>query len=279
MAVNQMAEYSAELREFFDQFYVNGMKSKDMIEIGRGYLFDFDYPIFSEEYRQEFETKFIRTFFLREIGFETFGLFKFKLETWLTVNMPYFNKMYESILLENANSPFENNRRNTTYTKSTSKSETKSGTVEGSTSGIDTAIREQNVDENNMNNTSGNSFNRDIGSDTPDTRLNLTTGDDGLGVIEYASRIDEQKAINATEQTNEGHTEDKTTTSGTHDETRKIDNTETKNDDEIESYTFETSGKIGIQSYAKLLKEYRESILNVDNMVFKEMQQLFMLVY
>ena len=74
---------------------------KQRLEVGRVNLFkDMDYPIFNEHYRSEFESKFIRYFYNKEIGFETESLFKFELETWLQINMPYYNQLFESELLE-----------------------------------------------------------------------------------------------------------------------------------------------------------------------------------
>ena len=63
-------------------------------------VFNFDYPIFSEDYRHSFEEKIIRHFYFREIGFETVGRFLFELQTKLNEIMPYYNKLYESTLLE-----------------------------------------------------------------------------------------------------------------------------------------------------------------------------------
>lgn len=63
-------------------------------------LFNFNYPIFNEEYRPILEDKFIRHFYFREIGFETIGRFLFELETKLNEIMPFYNKLYESTLLE-----------------------------------------------------------------------------------------------------------------------------------------------------------------------------------
>ena len=63
-------------------------------------LFNFNYPIFNEEYRSILEDKFIRHFYFREIGFETIGRFLFELETKLNEIMPFYNKLYESTLLE-----------------------------------------------------------------------------------------------------------------------------------------------------------------------------------
>lgn len=63
-------------------------------------FFNFNYPIFNEEYRPILEDKIIRHFYFREIGFETVGRFLFELETKLNEIMPFYNKMYESTLLE-----------------------------------------------------------------------------------------------------------------------------------------------------------------------------------
>src|SRR5213595_3196529 len=96
-----MATYTMELKDYIEQVTqdVATHSTRDRIEIGRPKLFDFDYPIFDPAYKNVFETHFIRNFYMREIGFETEGLFKFYLENWLSVNMPYFNKLFESELI------------------------------------------------------------------------------------------------------------------------------------------------------------------------------------
>ena len=63
-------------------------------------IFNFNYPIFKEEYREILENKIIRHFYYREIGFETIGRFLFELETKMNEIMPYYNKYYESTLFE-----------------------------------------------------------------------------------------------------------------------------------------------------------------------------------
>ena len=63
-------------------------------------IFDFDYPIFKEEYRETFEQLFIDYFYLEEIAHETIGQFKHRLKTKLNLVMPYYNKLYESQELE-----------------------------------------------------------------------------------------------------------------------------------------------------------------------------------
>jgi hypothetical protein len=48
---------------------------------------------------------------------------------------------------------------------------------------------------------------------------------------------------------------------------------------EIEDYIESKIGKVGDQSYASMLNEYRSSLLRIENKLFQEMQELFMLVY
>lgn len=60
-------------------------------------IFDFDWPIYDETHRQELERKFLMHYYTREIGFETYGLWKLKLNTKLNEIMPYFNELYASV--------------------------------------------------------------------------------------------------------------------------------------------------------------------------------------
>ena len=63
-------------------------------------IFDFNYPFFNEEYRKQFEDNFIDYFLFEEIGLETPSQFKHRLKSKLNLIMPYYNKLYESQLLE-----------------------------------------------------------------------------------------------------------------------------------------------------------------------------------
>ena len=63
-------------------------------------IFDFDYPIFREEYRETFEQHFIDYFLNDEIAHETVALFKHRLKVKLRLIMPYYNKIFETQELE-----------------------------------------------------------------------------------------------------------------------------------------------------------------------------------
>lgn len=244
-----MAKYSVELRTYIDYHSQDEMLStRDRIEKGRTKLFDFDYPLFDPNYKKVFETHFIRKFYMREVGSETIGLFKFQLETWLLVNMPYFNKLFESELIDF--NPLENSKVSATHTKTTDKTQTSTtdGTVNSTSNGT--------VTEDN--------FDRQLDSNNPDSRLTITTND-GQGVIEYASNISENNENNSQETESES------------DETSHVTNDSEVN--ETEDYIQSRAGKIGVQTYSKMLDEYRQSFIRIENKIFDEMQELFMLVY
>lgn len=316
-----MASYTMQLREIIEQVsQYEDLSMKERIEVGRQHLFNFQYPIFDEEYRKIFETHFIRTFYMREIGTETEELFKFNLETWLSVNMPYFNKLFESELLQF--DPLSNSKMDVTHTKKSDLSQsdnkdivkvnTENGQVDHVSDQTSSATGRTNTgtdsqfetNESGEKDTTGqrlnDNFERDLESNNPDSRLTITT-DDGQGVIEYASKINEQNANNkenTTNQTNESKVSDgsdHTTTTGTslNDGTFKSVDGETSirknegnqneklvsNIDEIEDFVQHRVGKIGVQSYSKLLMDFRLSFVRVEKQIFDEMQELFMLAY
>lgn len=256
-----MSSYTMQLREYIEMWSQDETLSvKDRIEKGRVKLFDFDYPIFDSAYKKVFETHFIRQFYMREIGFETEGLFKFHLETWLIINMPYFNKLFQSELIEF--DPLLNQKTDVTHTKTTDRDQNQSSTTDGT--------NQSNSTQDSNGTLNDSHFNRQLESNTPDSRLTITT-EDGSGVIEYASNIKENTDKDV--KTSDSHAE------GTTNDTTHMINTGSSNINETEDYIQSIVGKTGSQTYSKMLQEYRESFIRIEGQIFKEMQQLFMLVY
>jgi hypothetical protein len=257
-----MASYTMQLREYIEQASQDNetMSIRDKIETGRSKLFDFDYPLFDVNYKKVFETHFIRKFYMREIGFETEGLFKFQLETWLLINMPYFNKLYESELI--TYDPLVNSHMETTHTTTKGKDRTQTNNTNASSSGTSS--------ENVTSDTTDSRFNRHLDSQTPDERLTITSNN-GEGVIEYASAISEDSDNGSTNTT--GNTTGNTTS------TSSVDGSLNATINETEDYVQSRTGKVGVATYSKMMNEYRNSLLRVENKIFDEMQQLFMLVY
>ena len=296
-----MATYTMELRNYIEMWSQDEeLPQRDVIEKGRRQLFDFPYPFFDETYRSIFETNFIRTFYMKEIGFETEGLFKFQLETWLNVNMPYFNKLFESELFEY--DPLTNSKMNVKHKKVTDTLENEealkenqqkqSGTSQsdGTMSGTGKSTGTESQSGNTTTLKTDDDFNRELESNNPDSRLALTAND-GQGVIQYASNIKEKNTNNISNGSSNQHSNASSTVNNenknTSHEQAQMSNTTNGTQNEqvdktinnVEDFIQERIGKIGVQSYPELIEKYRRSLLRIENDIFREMKQLFMMIY
>ena len=100
-----MSKYTTEVRYICESLAgledsVGYNDTAEVIEAARPLIFSFDYPIFDNAYKQGLETKIIRHFYTREIGAETYGLWKLWLEAKMNEIMPLYNQFYESAELE-----------------------------------------------------------------------------------------------------------------------------------------------------------------------------------
>ena len=100
-----MSKYTTELRYICET--EAGLKESkgyddiaNIIANSRTKIFSFDYPIYDEAYRSVLETKILKHYYTREIGLETYGLWKLKLDTKMNEIMPFYNQLYKSQLLE-----------------------------------------------------------------------------------------------------------------------------------------------------------------------------------
>ena len=100
-----MSKYTTEVRFIceteagkLDSVGYNDIDS--VINSSRSKIFDFNYPIWDNAYKPVLEGKILRHFYTREIAYETYGLWKFKLATKLQEIMPYYNQLYETTVLE-----------------------------------------------------------------------------------------------------------------------------------------------------------------------------------
>jgi hypothetical protein len=123
------------------------MELKTIIENGID-IFDFDFPLFDETYRETFKQKFINHFYFREIGSETVGRFKFYLKEQLNLIMPVFNKMYMSQGLEQR--ILDNYDVTETYTRTTTGNTTANNTNENLSLYSDTPKKRIDIDTNDF---------------------------------------------------------------------------------------------------------------------------------
>lgn len=96
-----MSNYTTELRFVCETLAGYDMsqgygKVSDIIDKSWDKVFDFHFPIFDNSYKEALCKKILMHYYTREIGFETVGLWKLKLETKMNEIMPYYNKLYES---------------------------------------------------------------------------------------------------------------------------------------------------------------------------------------
>ena len=63
-------------------------------------IFNFDFPIYDESYRNVLCTKILKHYYMREIGAETVGQWKLWLDARLNEIMPYYNQLYKSAMIE-----------------------------------------------------------------------------------------------------------------------------------------------------------------------------------
>ena len=100
-----MSKYTTEVR-FICESAANlteseGFNSIDTIlSVAAPKIFNFDFPLFDENYRTPLEKKILRHFYTREISEETVGLWKLRLQDRLCMIMPYYNQLYSSELIK-----------------------------------------------------------------------------------------------------------------------------------------------------------------------------------
>lgn len=254
-------------------------------------VFNFSFPIFSEDYRKTLEHHILQHFYTREIAFQTVGRWKLGLQQKLNDIMPYYNKLYESQELDVdpfnnidvtetsesiGNSTTKNNvtRNGTSTTAGTTETDdTDNGTSTTETSGTTTTNNKQET----------TSSRTDAFSDTP--QGTLSNVDSLTYLTEYRKIGENNNVTDIGEQTTNGssdvstHNEANSTTttnSKTDSDSAETENGETTSND---NYTKTIKGKNTGTSYSELIMAYRETFLNIDMMIIEELEELFLQIY
>ena len=319
-----MSKYTTELRficetEAGETESVGYSEVDDIIAAALPHIFDFDFPIFDENYRTTLETKIIRHYYTREIGLETYGLWKLKLQTKLNEIMPYYNKLYESELFtynplydvdmttthvgrktgENTNVDSRISERSNSGTSKNVGDETTADTNRATTSG------ERSVENTGSETNTGRSKNSakrdyqrdDAYSDTPQGTLNnvrnlnyLTnarnivdtemTNENGETTGASASE-NKQSETNQQTVTGDNTSATKRVSERTDDftESNKDEGTNTETSKSTEDYVLHVMGKSAGVNYARMIKDFRDNLLNIDMDVIRELNDLFMLIW
>lgn len=212
-------------------------------------VFNFNFPIFDENYRQVLCRKILKHYYTREIAHETVGRWKLALNAKLNEIMPYYNQLYKSELLEF--NPFcdvdltRSRESSGTSNRTSNNTETNSGTSKNVSSGSGTS----NTDTLNR-------F-----SDTPQNSM------DTQGITDSVPLTTVTKV-----------NEDNTTTNESTDTLTRNDNKTgngTENINNIDKYIETVKGKQGTENYSSLLKKFRETFLNIDLMIIEDCSDCF----
>ena len=260
----------------------------EILEKAREKIFDFDYPMFDDNYRAVLETKILKHYYTREIGLETVGLWKLKLDTKMNEIMPYYNQLYNSELIKF--NPMYDTDLTTDYSKEhngtddTNREFNEKGDYDeegnyGETKdshGVGSEVGQTTNEEAKKND------HWDMYSDTPQGGL------DGVKDEKYLTNVrhvtDDTDGSKSTSEvkndtTNDNNTEiigNNTKEGNTHKSGNSTVNEVIKN---TEDYLHHVVGKSGGVSYSKLLKEFRQTFLNIDMKIINDLGDLFMNVY
>lgn len=234
-------------------------------------IFNFSWPIFDESYRNVLETKILKHYYTREIGLETYGLWKLKLDTKLNEIMPYYNQLYKSALLEFNPLYDVDITRNHTGKKTGTEALKGNVDINGQVL-VDNHGNVNTTDDTTVANTT-TSENIDKFSATPQGAI------DNLRNEKYLTNARMVNDTNTSNGTTMGKTDTSTdsTTDTTTNTTTTTNNSTTINN--TEDYLETVKGKQGTQSYASLIMEFRETFLNIDMMVIEDLGELFMNIW
>lgn len=272
-----MSKYTTEVRFICETYAgldhsVGYENVDDVITKALPKLFNFNFPIFDENYRSVLETKIVKHYYTREICCETLGRWKMFLNTKLNEIMPYYNKLYESADLQynplyDADYFREGNKRGEETGQNTHNStRTDNLKEENNTLRTDDLTTENDREVENKND------HWDYYSDTPQGGLNGIQNNTYLTNVRHTT--DDSGGSNEnTVQTNTGTQEHTGTRSNTGTQMTNANGTNVVNS--TDSYLEHVYGKMPGTSYAKLIEEYRKTLLNIDVMIIEDLQDLF----
>lgn len=259
-----MSKYTTQIRFIVEMNSQDGFSISQRIDQALPSIFNFNYPIWSNDYKKTLERKIIMHYFNKEICCETYGLWKFYLEERLNLIMPYYNDLY--LTTSNQYDWLEDIDVKETYegTKNISGNVKDSSTGKITDNGKDTST--SSIDET----TTGDNQKtlKSLKSDLPQANFQ------GL---DYGTELQEDEATDTKTDT---HTATSNSTVDKNNITDTVTNSNTEsasNTNDI--FTRINKGLNGSRSRTQLNLEYRQSLINIDSMVIDELKDLFIMLY
>lgn len=261
-----MSKYTTELRFICES--LSGLKGSvgetkvlETVEKARPQIFDFIYPIYNEGYRQTLETKILLHFYTREIGMETYGLWKLRLMAKMNEIMPFYNEMYKMAGCE------FNPLNDVNYTSELMGSLNRSQDTTDTKVGVDTYDRTLTQGGSQTTESEGDSNTVNKYSATPQggltglmndeylTDATINTGEANSRDTVSRDLVDQENTQRNVNDTNTG----------------KLTGLDTRND------MTHVMGKMNSgRTYADVFENYQKKMVNIDMLVIGELEELFM---
>lgn len=303
-----MSKYTTEVRYICEQKAglqdsVQWNSVDEVINLSYDKIFDVpSIPCFNDTHKALLLKKILLHYYTREIGYETVGLWQLNLNRKMREIMPYYNKLYESELL--SYDPLKNVDNTLDHTGSYNDdnevhyTDKDSGTVKDDST-TDTMLRHRETTNNGKTETKKDTIHDGSAwteySDTPQGALDgvrsgnyLTNATHVTDTPAYVDTHTEQTKPSTLEYNvdSEGNkladNKYKDTTDYDNTTTTDMTKTFTKDKDNTKGWDVHTdkqTGKIGTETYQEMVMKYRETFLNIDMMIIKELSDLFMKVW
>lgn len=236
-----MAKYTIELYKLVENENIEDFK-----------LFDFEYELYDNDLKQEFEKYFIDYFYFREIGHPTVGRFKKMLQNKLNTIAYYYKQYYKTCV--------EVETRNFMNTKEITETTTRELTGNNDTTSTNNS-NFTNTDNTETNNT----------TETENTNIFSRTPKGSIENLEHYMSEGTITRDNATNNsTSQSTSENQQNSTSTSNATNKL----------TELLTFKSEGNLGVSSDGFLIDKWREIIVNINYKICsEELSELFMQIY
>ena len=246
------------------------------------------YPLYESKIKREFIPAYIPTreqlnqkilnhYKYHEIGLPTVGQFLDELEIVMDEIMPEYNLLYYSADLDY--DPLTTvDWEHTTEETENKEMEGSTGTEEAGTSKDTTATTGTATDSTTTTSTV-TSHTKQVQTNTPQSQIG--TPAESIDSIDYADSVNWGKDSSSSNgsSTSNGNTSANSTVDGetSRNSTTETEGTENRTTSRVERF----KGDTGVTSSAMLIKQFRQTILNIDKQIIENqrIRELFMLVY
>ena len=227
-------------------------------------IFQFKYPYYGdEEDKKELEKHILRAYYTRNINCDSVARWLLFLQDKLEDIMPRYVAIYNAqaeLIASEILNPYH-----LTETKDKKSNTVKSMEQAYAGSSTNESTNNTSATQSGSENSTANSTTKS--SDTPQALAE--TGKD------YLTNMTKEDGTTGNQYANESSNEASATGSASGSSTT----TESRNEDKKEDYTKIIKGNISRDNNAKLIAEYENVIMNIEEMITKELSDLFYLIY